>query len=60
MVQLPAVVTAVVSVRRPSTYYRISRPSHTGTSVCHPAVIVGPLPEEGLSTLACRLQSLPD
>ena len=60
MVQLPVAVTATLLVRRPSTYWRTCCPSQTRTSVCQPAVMVGPLPEAGLSTLACRPQSLPD
>lgn len=53
-------LTAVVLVRRSSTYWRISRPSQMRTSVCHPAVIVGPLPEAGLPTVACLPQWLPE
>jgi hypothetical protein len=58
MVQPPMAVAATVLVRRPSTYWRTCCPSQTRSSVCQPAVMVGPLPEEGLSTFACRPQSL--
>jgi hypothetical protein len=49
-----------VLVRRPSTHWRTCCPSQTRTSVCQPAVMSGPLLDEGLLTLACRLQSLPE
>ena len=48
----PVVVTATVLVRRLSTYCRISRPVQTRTSVCYPAVISRPLPEDGPLTFA--------
>jgi hypothetical protein len=57
MVQLPVAAVAVVLVRSPSTYWRTCCPSQTRTSAWQPAVMVGPLPEAGLSTLACRPQS---
>jgi hypothetical protein len=56
MLQPPLAVTATVLVRKPSTYCRTCCSSQTRTSVCQLAV--EPLPEAGLSTLACSRQSL--
>jgi hypothetical protein len=49
-----------VVVRRQSTYCRTRYLSQTRTCVCQPVGLVGPLLEEGLLTLACRPQSLPE
>jgi hypothetical protein len=54
MVQPPLAVAATVLVRRPLTYWRTCWPSQTRTSVCQPAAIEGPLPEEGLPTWYVR------